>query len=198
MANFCTQCGGKIEAGQLKCSFCGKDVSNLPAGNPTMQYGSPNSSQNTASSQSDNQSSVDNQYVSQNTVNQYSTQGTDNQYSQSTTNQYTSQNVGNPYSNYQDNTASYAAYQPIVPPEVPQSQSANGLQITGLVLGIISILVCCCPGGGIVLAVAGLVCSIIGNQQNQHGVGTAGLICSIVGIVFGVIGTLLTFLVGIS
>lgn len=197
MANFCTQCGGKIEEGQMKCSFCGKDLSNLPSGNPSMQYGSQNASQNTANSQSDNQSSAGNQYVSQNTINQYGTQGTNSQYSQSTTNpytsqngtnQYTSQNMGNPYSNYQDNTSSYTAYQPVMPPTVPQSQGPNGLQIAGLVLGIISIVACCCYGvAGIVFGIAGLVCSIMGNKENKHGVGTAGLICSIIGIVIFVI-----------
>lgn len=188
MANFCTQCGGKIEAGQMKCSFCGKDLSNLPSGNPTMQYGSQNGSQNTANSQSDNQSSTGNQYVSQNTVNQYGTQGTNSQYGQSATNQYTSQNMGNPYSNYQDNTSSYTAYQTAMPPTVPQAQGPNGLQIAGLVLGIISIVACCCYGvAGIVFGIAGLVCSILGNKENKHGVGTAGFVCSIIGIVLFVI-----------
>lgn len=215
MANFCPQCGGKIEAGQMKCSFCGKDLSNLQTGNSTMQYGSQNDIQNTADSQSNNQNSagsfydsqntnpqygnqgsMGNQYVSQNTVNQYSTQGTGHQYGQSTANQYTSQNAGNSYSNYQDNTSAYTAYQPVMPPTVPQPQGANGLQITGLVLGIISIVICCCSFGGIVIAIAGLVCSIIGNQQNKHGVGTAGLVCSIIGIVLGVLMILLNFLGG--
>lgn len=196
MANFCPQCGGKIEAGQMKCSFCGKDLSNLSAGNPTMQYGSQNNSQNTVDSQSNSQNSAGNPYASQSTVNQYSTPGTNNQYGQSTTNPYTGQNVGNSYSNYQDNTSAYTTYQSIVPPTVPESQGANGLQITGLILGIISIVICCCPGGGIVLAIAGLVCSIIGNQQNKHGVGTAGLVCSIVGIVLGVLMILLNILGG--
>ena len=210
MANFCPQCGGKIEAGQMKCSFCGKDLSNLQAGNSTMQYGSQNDSQNTAYSQSNNQNSAGsfyesqntnpqygnqgstgNQYVSQNTVNQYSTQGTDNQYGQSTANQYTSQNAGNTYSNYQDNTSAYTAYQPVMPPTVPQSQGPNGLQIAGLVLGIISIVACCCYGvGGLIFGVAGLVCSIMGNKENKHGVGTGGLVCSVIGIVVGVLGVL--------
>ena len=193
MANFCPQCGGKIEAGQTKCSFCGKDLSNLPAGNSTMQYGSQNDSQNT-NPQYENQSSTGNQYVSQNTVNQYGTQGTNNQYGQSMANPYTSQNAGNSYSNYQDNTSAYTAYQQAMPPTVPQSQGANGLQITGLVLGIISIVICCCPYGSIVLAIAGLVCSIMGNRENKHGVGTAGLVCSIIGISLFVIILLLSLL----
>lgn len=207
MANFCPQCGGKIEAGQTKCSFCGKDLSSLMTGDSTMQYGSQNNSQsdsqNSGSNQYEsqdtnlqygNQGSTANQYTSQNTVNQYSVQGANNQYGQSTANQYTGQGGGNSYSYYQDNTSGYTTYQSPMPPTVPQPQSANGLQITGLVLGIISIVICCCPGGGIVLAIAGLVCSIVGNQQNKHGVGMAGLICSIIGIVLGVLMILLNFL----
>lgn len=214
MINFCPQCGGKVEAGQMKCGFCGKDLSYLAAGNSTMQYGSQNNSQNTADSQSSsqnnagnlfegqntnpqygNQGSAGNQYVSQNTVNQYGAQGTNNQYGQSTANQYADQNGGNTYSYYQDNTAGYTTYQPTMPSTVPQQpQSANGLQITGFVLGIFSIVICCCPFGGIVFAIAGLVCSIVGNQENKHGLGMAGLICSIIGIVLGVLMILLNFL----
>lgn len=188
MANFCPQCGGKIEAGQTKCSFCGKDLSNLSAGSSTMQYGSQNNSQSTVDSQRNIQSSAGNPYDSQNTANQYSTQGTNNQYGQSTANQYTSQNVGNSYSNYQDNTSTYTTYQSTMPPTVPQSQGANGLQITGLVLGIISIVSCCCYGiTGVIFGIAGLVCSIMGNKENKHGVGTAGLVCSIIGLVLSVL-----------
>lgn len=187
MANFCPQCGGKIEAGQTKCSFCGKDLSNFSAGDSTIQYGSQNNSQSTIDSQSNSQNSAGNPY-SQNTGNQYSSQGTDNQYGQSTANPYTGQNVGNSYSNYQDNTSIYTTYQPTMPPTVPQSQGANGLQITGLVLGIFSIVSCCCYGvTGVIFGIAGLICSIIGNKDNKHGVGTAGLVCSIIGLVFSVL-----------
>ena len=182
MANFCPQCGGKIEAGQTKCSFCGKDLSSLPSGNATIQYGSQNDSQNSYSqpgstenqyvspesnTQTGSQIGTGNQYVSQNTANQYSTQATNDQYGQNGTNQYSTQNGTNPYTNYQGYTSSYN-YQPAVPPMGSQSPGANGLQITGLILGIISIVFCCCPYGALVLGIAGLVCSIIGNKENKH------------------------------
>ena len=45
--------------------------------------------------------------------------------------------------------------------EVPGPNKANALQITGLVLSIVGIVVCCCLAcGGLVLGIAGLVCSI--------------------------------------
>ncbi len=71
---------------------------------------------------------------------------------------------------YQDNTGSMSYYAP-VDENVPRS--ANGLQIGGLVLGII-----------------GLVLSIVGNKKGKHGVGMAGLICSIIGLVLGTISAI--------
>lgn len=82
---------------------------------------------------------------------------------------------------YQDYTANIP-YQ--APPQEGTNAYTNGLQITGLVLGIASILVCCCLGMGLFFAIPGLVCSIIGNTRSKSGIGIAGLVCSIVGIVF--------------
>ena len=221
--NFCPQCGSKLEPGQAKCSFCGKDVTNLTVGTAgaqySNQYGSQSNTQDSAQygSQSSGQDSVQygNQSNTQNTAqygdqsynqsnaqygNQSNTQSTaqygnqsnnqyTNQYSSQSNIQYSSQN-----SNYQDNTASYS-YQQTMPTIPDTSNSANGLQIAGLVLGIISIVACCCSGGGIIFGIAGLVCSIMGNKDNKHGIGIAGMVCSIIGIVFG-IGYLILFIIG--
>lgn len=77
--------------------------------------------------------------------------------------------------------------------EVPGPNKANALQITGLVLSIVGIVVCCCLAcGGLVLGIAGLVCSIIGNNQNgRNGIGTAGMVCGIVAIVLSIINMIL-------
>ena len=101
-----------------------------------------------------------------------------NQYDQGTqTSQYSS--------NYQDNTANIP-YQPSAPDR--GAEGTNGLQIAGLVCGILSICACCCYGiPSIILGVAGLICSIIGNNQSKSGVGVAGLVCSIVGMILGAI-----------
>lgn len=82
---------------------------------------------------------------------------------------------------YQDYTANIPYQTPIQEGPI---EYTNGLQITSLVLGIVSILVCCCLGMGLILAIPGLVCAIIGNTRSKSGIGIAGLICSIVGIIF--------------
>ena len=73
------------------------------------------------------------------------------------------------------------------------TNKANVLQIVGLVLSILGIVVCCCLAcGGLVLGIAGLVCSIIGNgQAGKNGVGLAGMICGIVAIVLSIINMIL-------
>lgn len=82
---------------------------------------------------------------------------------------------------YQDYTANMSYH---VPTQEVTNEYTNGLQITSLVLGIASLLVCCCLGMGVIFAIPGLVCAIIGNTRSKSGIGIAGLICSIVGIVF--------------
>lgn len=119
-----------------------------------------------------------------------STTGNANYYSSSndntSDNTYTSNNTYTSTSSYQDNTSAYGssysnAYsQPVVEPE---QEGAPGISIAGLVMGIISIVLFCCCGSGIIFAIAGLIMSISGNKQNKSGVGTAGLVCSIIGLV---------------
>lgn len=91
---------------------------------------------------------------------------------------------GNFENNYQDNTAN-------IPYQAPMDEEpikVNGLQIAGLVCGILAIVSCWCYGiFGIIFGIAGLVCAIIGNKKGKTGVGTAGLICSIIGLILGVI-----------
>ena len=90
---------------------------------------------------------------------------------------------GNFENNYQDNTnVTYQA------PVQTEPHKANGLQIAGLVCGILAICFSCCYGiPGILLGVAGLICGIKGNKKGKNGVGTAGVVCSIIGLILGVI-----------
>lgn len=93
--------------------------------------------------------------------------------------------AGGQYSNYQDNTANIPYQVPIE--DVPNSKT-NGLQIAGLVCGILAICTSCCYGiVGIILGIAGLICSIIGNKNGKNGVGIAGLVCSIIGLILGIV-----------
>ncbi len=92
------------------------------------------------------------------------------------------------YNNYQDYTAN-----------IPYQQSnngfesdnaTNGLQIAGLVCGILAICSCCCYGvPAIIFGIAGLICAIMGNKRSRNGVGTAGMVCSIIGLILGVVAT---------
>lgn len=101
---------------------------------------------------------------------------------------------GNPYynvnqpqqnGNYQDNTANIP-YQTVPVPADNGSGKANGLQVASLILGIFSIVLCCCYGvPSIILGIVGIICAIMGNKESKSGVGTGGLVCSIIGIVLG-------------
>lgn len=106
-------------------------------------------------------------------------------------NNETSQGQQNPQEQqnfYQDNTASMSYYAP-VNEEVPRN--ANGLQIGGLVLGILSIVFICCYGyPSVIFGSIGLILSIVGNKKGKHGIGTAGFICSIIGLVLGIISAI--------
>lgn len=85
---------------------------------------------------------------------------------------------------YQDNTA-YVPYQQ--PVNNGADNKANGLQIAGLVCGILGICGACCYAvPGLIFSIIGLICSILGNKKNKHGIGVAGLVCSIVGLIFSV------------
>ena len=103
------------------------------------------------------------------------------------------QNTGTTqYSNYQDNTA----YQPL--PATPDNGGkASGTQIASLVMGIISIVLCCCYGApSVIMGIIGLVCGIKGNKENKNGIGTAGIVCSIIGLLLGLISLIYYIIVG--
>lgn len=96
--------------------------------------------------------------------------------------------------NYQDNTnVQYQA------PVEDAPNKANGLQIGGLVCGILAICFSCCYGvPGVLLGIAGLICSIVGNKKGKTGVGTAGIICSVIGLILGVIMLIYYVVVGVA
>jgi len=90
----------------------------------------------------------------------------------------------NPYGYYQDYTAN-AAYQA---PVDDGASGTNGLQIAGLVCGILAICSCCCYGvPALIFGIAGLICAVMGNKRSKNGVGTAGMVCSIIGLILGAI-----------
>lgn len=89
------------------------------------------------------------------------------------------------YNGYQNPMTNYP-YQ--TPTGNNGSTQANGLQIAGLVCGILAICFSCCSGiPGIILGIVGIICAINGNKESKNGMGTAGLVCSIVGLILGML-----------
>lgn len=64
----------------------------------------------------------------------------------------------------------------------------QGLAITGLILGVLS-LICCCTGMGFPFAVGSLIVSIISLNQKKPGKGMAiaGIVCSVLGLLLSII-----------
>ncbi|MBQ2800167.1 MAG: DUF4190 domain-containing protein [Lachnospiraceae bacterium] len=75
-------------------------------------------------------------------------------------------------------------------PEQPQKDPGHGLAIASLVLGILSILSCCCTYLAIILGVVGIVLAIISKSKSLAGkmetMATVGMILSILGVVIAV------------
>lgn len=95
---------------------------------------------------------------------------------------------GAQYSNYQDYTSNIPYQQPM---DDGVGNSTNGLQIAGLVCGILAICSCCCYGiPAVILGIAGVICAVQGNKNGKSSVGTAGFVCSIIGLVLGVMSTI--------
>lgn len=93
---------------------------------------------------------------------------------------------GQNFNNEQNNTfENYSVEQPV---EVVAEKKSDALAVVSLVMGILSILLCCCYGIGIVFGIAGIICGALAKKKGQSGgLSTAGLVCSIVGSVFSVI-----------
>jgi hypothetical protein len=85
--------------------------------------------------------------------------------------------------------------QPAGPP--PGGQNTQGL--AGMILGIVSIPLACCPYLGIIVAIVGLVFSWLGLKKANTGLASnggqakAGLICSGVGVVLAILILILSF-----
>lgn len=65
------------------------------------------------------------------------------------------------------------------------NKPGKGLSIAGMVLGILSIILCACNAG--FLAIPGLICSIIGNKKSKNGLAIAGIVTSIIGLLIFIV-----------
>ena len=94
----------------------------------------------------------------------------------------------NQQNNYQDYTSNIPYQQNAN--DFSSDSEANGLQIAGLVCGILAICSCCCYGvPAVVLGIAGIICAAMGNKSSKNGVGTAGMVCSVIGLILGVLAS---------
>ena len=92
-----------------------------------------------------------------------------------------------------------------IPPQPLQYENYNqyqkndsvyqGCAVTGMILGILSIIMCCTFWFDILIGIAGLVLSIVGLKSKQgQGFSIAGICCSIAGILFAMVITISLFL----
>ena len=67
----------------------------------------------------------------------------------------------------------------------PQKNGGGqGMAIASMVLGIVSIVLCCIWYISLICAIAGMVLGIMNNRKcGRNGMATAGIVCSIIGIV---------------
>lgn len=66
--------------------------------------------------------------------------------------------------------------------------SASGMSIASLVLGIIGIVIgCCYPVVGLICSIVGLVLGIQGYKQSNTGLGIAGIVVSAIALLMDII-----------
>ena len=61
------------------------------------------------------------------------------------------------------------------------------MAIASMVLGMVSVVLCCIWYISLICAIAGIVFGILNNRNNgRNGMATAGIVCSIIGIVLSI------------
>lgn len=65
---------------------------------------------------------------------------------------------------------------------------SNGLAIASMVLGIVSIVLCCIWYLSIIAGIVALILGILHNKNNgKNGMSTAGIVCGVIGIILAVV-----------
>ena len=73
-----------------------------------------------------------------------------------------------------------------------QNTDSPAWAITGLILGILSIYLCCLSFFGVILGIAGIIFSCIGLRGTRcRGCAVAGLVCSITGTLMALVETII-------
>ena len=90
--------------------------------------------------------------------------------------------------NYQD----YQDYNTEYQQNNGNDQKKDTLAVVSLVLGIVSLVLCCCSGiFSVPFGIGGIICAVLAKKNGKSGMATAGLVCSIIGLVFGIMYTIL-------
>jgi len=94
-------------------------------------------------------------------------------------NSYNNQNqYNNPYDNPYNNNMYYEEKKP-----------SNGYAVASLILGLLSLLLSCCYGIGLVLAIPGLILGFVSKKHSNgklSGMAIGGIICSIIGLLISI------------
>ena len=91
---------------------------------------------------------------------------------------------------YQSQPTGYApAAAPVQAKQAPKvgDASKNWAAVLGMILGILSLVLCCVIYVAPIFALAGLIFSIMGKKSQKKGMAVAGMITSILGLVVGII-----------
>ncbi len=67
-----------------------------------------------------------------------------------------------------------------------QPKQNNTPAVVSLVMGILAIIFSCCCGLGIIFGIIGIICAIVSKKNGKSGIAIAGLVCSIIGAVFSI------------
>ena len=81
----------------------------------------------------------------------------------------------------------YGDYQKPYGEPQQNGDGGQGMAIASMILGIVSIVLCCAWYISLICAVAGIVLGVLHNKKGaKSGMDTAGIVCSVIGIVLTV------------
>ena len=102
------------------------------------------------------------------------------------------------YQDFQDYNTEFQQ-EPMQSQNSGNGQKKDALAIVSLVLGIVSLVVCCCSGlFSVPFGIGGIICAVLSKKNGKSGMATAGLVCSIIGVVFGILSTILGVLMFVA
>ncbi len=104
--------------------------------------------------------------------------------------------MDNNYNDYNQN--SYTQPDQAMPYMQPEPKKGCGFGIAALIVGILSMTLCCV--GGSVLGIIGTVLGIVGlcRRESKYGLAIAGIVTSVIGILIGIYMLFVVFVAGVA